>query len=726
MKKIMDSDRSFNSRGSTLAVILVVTIALGFVIASTFSYTLTEARLNRSDLLANEARLATESVLEHGIGQLRRRFDATHQLTPEELIPSSATGLKVESEFVHFLINQGGTRVVAPSSSSWANHQAFIDESTVLGAVVLNQGNPVTVEIDPNDPLPDESTSDSALSTRVREVRVYAKAKVADDQWGEREAYARKTFQVLDESLFQYAVYFADDLELWPGANMNIGEGGPIYGGNIYLGVESGSKLSVHSRLLTPGIFKAGGHPGSHRPTNIPQGEIQLRDMAAGDDSSDYLKDLKSANPAGTHLQTGVPDFRTLALQAFNHGLRTREHGVEPQAPVGLEPLRQLTSEGANLNPGHHLIAPKRDESFYDARIEADSTEREIYKTIEESKWATKSALTLELTDHSSENPQVILRNQDGNVVSFDDVNFEPFWDIEKFQEDSNGVTSGLYDFRQSGGNANSPSGRINLVRLDMEKMKLWVEDPAVSIPWNGGVYVKMPEVSDPGRDDYVIPARSDWAVQIHNAAVLPNRRAVDLEAARGLTLATNSALYVHGDFNAPNGGGTRTLPENSSTFGDPGHEAPAALIADAVTILSNNWTNQNSKSSKDSHRVASDTVVSAAIISGNVLSNGTFSGNTKYSGGVENFPRFLEKWSNKKLTYRGSMINLYRSESHKERWGHSDVYDAPTRDWGFNQGFRTYTPPLDPGTRIFRQINFVELTRERFVSETQNLYNPD
>ena len=33
------------------------------------------------------------------------------------------------------------------------------------------------------------------------------------------------------------------------------------------------------------------------------------------------------------------------------------------------------------------------------------------------------------------------------------------------------------------------------------------------------------------------------------------------------------------------------------------------------------------------------------------------------YSGGVENFPRFLEDWSGKTFTYYGSMLELYNSQ---------------------------------------------------------------
>ena len=70
--------------------------------------------------------------------------------------------------------------------------------------------------------------------------------------------------------------------------------------------------------------------------------------------------------------------------------------------------------------------------------------------------------------------------------------------------------------------------------------------------------------------------------------------------------------------------------------------------------ILSNSWSDTNSANS-----TASNTTVNTAIIAGIVPS-----GNGYYSGGAENFPRFLENWGGKTLTYYGSMIEkLYKSE---------------------------------------------------------------
>src|SRR6185436_10995830 len=83
----------------------------------------------------------------------------------------------------------------------------------------------------------------------------------------------------------------------------------------------------------------------------------------------------------------------------------------------------------------------------------------------------------------------------------------------------------------------------------------------------------------------------------------------------------------------------------------------PAAVLADAVTILSTAWDDLNSAKVLGS-RNAGDTTVNVAIQAGIVPT-----GNGYYSGGVENFPRFLESWSGRTFTYNGSMVVMYPSK---------------------------------------------------------------
>jgi hypothetical protein len=160
-----------------------------------------------------------------------------------------------------------------------------------------------------------------------------------------------------------------------------------------------------------------------------------------------------------------------------------------------------------------------------------------------------------------------------------------------------------------------------------------------------------------------------------------------------GLTVASQNPVYVQGDFNT---GGT---PPSDWILSDPttpqvsGYtRAPTSILADAVNILSNSWNDATSFGGTSS-RIATNTTVNAAIVSG-IVPTAPVGGDGSYSGGAENFPRFLEDWSLAKLTYYGSMVELYQSKQSIGEWGKANVYVPPTRQWYFDTNFRTTTPP--------------------------------
>ena len=134
----------------------------------------------------------------------------------------------------------------------------------------------------------------------------------------------------------------------------------------------------------------------------------------------------------------------------------------------------------------------------------------------------------------------------------------------------------------------------------------------------------------------------------------------------------------------------------NTSVGNTTTYTKPAALIGDAITILSSAWNDANA-SQPIASRVAGNTTVNAALLGGIVP---TTVG--AYSGGVENFTRFLEDWSGKFLTYNGSMVVMYPSVTATAPWGGADVYSPPARLWAFDQNFLDVAklPPSTPTAR--------------------------
>lgn len=178
--------------------------------------------------------------------------------------------------------------------------------------------------------------------------------------------------------------------------------------------------------------------------------------------------------------------------------------------------------------------------------------------------------------------------------------------------------------------------------------------------------------------------AGTEPGVRLINGATLPPL---------GLTVATPVPLYVQGHYNASGAsvGGNNTA-----------NTKPAALVADSINVLSGRWNDANSTKSLSS-RVAANTTVNAALLAGIVET-----GNGYYSGGVENFPRFLEDWSGRTFTYNGSMIVLYRSQFATGPWRGTgstyNIYNPPSRNWFFDTNFLdpTKLPPLCPSVRAF------------------------
>ncbi|HKS37124.1 MAG TPA: hypothetical protein VJW76_08045 [Verrucomicrobiae bacterium] len=164
-----------------------------------------------------------------------------------------------------------------------------------------------------------------------------------------------------------------------------------------------------------------------------------------------------------------------------------------------------------------------------------------------------------------------------------------------------------------------------------------------------------------------------------------------------GLTVATRQPIYVKGHFNAPSPGSADT----SAT-------RPASLVGDAITVLSEAWADANSNK-PFSQRMAAPTTVNAAFLAG-IVKTTTSSGVRKYSGGVENFPRFLEDWTDRTFTYNGSLVVMYESQFATSFWpgtgGGPGVYDPPVRKWAFDRNFLDYNrlPPETPQVqKLFR-----------------------
>lgn len=211
--------------------------------------------------------------------------------------------------------------------------------------------------------------------------------------------------------------------------------------------------------------------------------------------------------------------------------------------------------------------------------------------------------------------------------------------------------------------------------------------------------------------------------VRLINGTTLPGiYDAGKPDQTKGFTVASENGVYVQGNYNAtgvtlPGGSlpapSQNYLPQNTLTH------IPAAVVSDAVTILSNNW--DDAKSFRfpftQADRLATATQVRFAMLTGDAITGNT--SNTynpsqfgQLNGGIHNFKRYLERWSDRRLNYAGSLINLFTSRNNNGFWKCCNaVYNPPIRDWTFDT---TFLDPnrLPPGTPYIYSMTFTGFQR--------------
>src|SRR5207237_3038776 len=104
--------------------------------------------------------------------------------------------------------------------------------------------------------------------------------------------------------------------------------------------------------------------------------------------------------------------------------------------------------------------------------------------------------------------------------------------------------------------------------------------------------------------------------VRLINASTLPViYDSTTTNNTKGFTFASENGVYVWGNYNATGAtvsGGTSVTPASNYTPYNTSLHIPAAIIGDAVTILSNNWNDGEGFALPNSpnSRAASDTQV--------------------------------------------------------------------------------------------------------------------
>jgi hypothetical protein len=226
-------------------------------------------------------------------------------------------------------------------------------------------------------------------------------------------------------------------------------------------------------------------------------------------------------------------------------------------------------------------------------------------------------------------------------------------------------------------------------------------------------------------------------AVRLFNGEDLQITGATNkLSTYKGITVATENMLYIWGSYNTT---GINLIPAGGATLAAnyTGDQIPSSIVADAIFPLSKTWFDASaaiypdnltkripdlvlSGGSVQAAVLGNETAVRSAVIAGTNMSalTGTpdaeIGADSRLSGGVHNFPRFLEGWveGTRRWNYIGSLVPMYYSTQALSPWQYPAgtglparvIYGAPVRNWAFDDSFRDPTR-LPPGTPLFQYI---------------------
>lgn len=711
---------------------IIFSSVLAIVLASMLKWMMTEVSMNRRALLRLEARNAAESIAEYGFCQIRYRMENSATFLANAFTPSGATPLTL------------------PSSSLFSGMHVDTSANALVAGLlsnVVSSGSSTLYYIDASDP---NNTNDPLKGKWVfrRDVPVYAKTTVTVQNGPPITAYVREKISVRGAPLFAHAIFYNMDMELAPGSTMNIY--GPVHAnGDIYVSSQ-GTAVNFYNTVTTTGnIYHAWKSylATAQGQTNGTTGEalnmtsdVTLKNRLNAQvsmDASGTWKDstmgvsttVKTTNSSGGYasqaaytaaLVAGVAAnlnaFKTHSSTTWNGNLQTSANGVQNYTPVAIgryvEDTTPADGTDQSVNTGRLLIEPP-----------TASTSPQYSAEVEAQKYSNQAGIYIQVVPASGLIPAIITVRTGGpsgtlavtvpaNLISY-----------SKYAESTSGgtttVTGGIYDQRRGAGQ--------DLVEFDMAKLKDAVaqmqlaagsRDATKAISslepnqWTGIVYVNVTSTPTTNLDGSTVAAAGGANVGVR--LINGNSAVPTYGTAEGFTFATNAPVYIKGHFNDP---GTGTLSASTSRSG----ETPAAIAADAVTILSPGYSDATSKRTVRPDASA-NVAIAAAILTGITPTNKD--GSARMSGGAHNLVRFLEDWSgpSKSLYIRGSLVSLFESRIAKEPWK-IDYYSAPVRNWGFNDLFQNGRyPPGTPRVISYRRTDYSDMTKAEYDAAISGL----
>lgn len=389
-----------STRGSALAVALLFTMVCALLAFSVLQWSGTERRLNARGALWLGARNATEGVAEYGFSQMRNDFET--KSTPGIYKPGTANALNLPDPSVF-----AGTRVITGALSNSNPHGMEL-----IAGPVTQINNGAVYFVDPNDY---NNQFDPLKGKWVfrQDVVVIARASVQPPSGAPITHYVTETISIRGAPLYAHAIFYAGDLEIAPGPQMDIY--GPVHtNGSMFISSQGNAGgLNFHGPVTAAGaIFHAwksstasaqgsGSEALGQTPVTFVNASGTQVNMNAGTTSSPVWKDSTMgadsgvsggvpANPTATPATaaTGLfalltstvnSSFRQYAKSTWGGNVMTGTCGILPYNPVSFNQV--IDAAGDHPDPSVLIDPPNTpatSDTYYSPKMEVEAQKRSV------------------------------------------------------------------------------------------------------------------------------------------------------------------------------------------------------------------------------------------------------------------------------------------------------------------------------------------------------------
>lgn len=449
--------------------------------------------------------------------------------------------------------------------------------------------------------------------------------------------------------IFQFAVFYTDDLEINPGPDMTLG--GRVHtNGDMYLNCGGTLRMNTNYVHAIGSIYR-----NRKDDLSISQGTVNVRKWVVNPFDTAEPSSYVTMNSQSQMTSALGRDPGTGYDSDFVERVDTNGDGdcddsgewwdfVTGAWKMWQEPSGYASGTGHTVQTGAHGLTQAAVPHIGSIKMfEASSGGAYAFN-------AALNRYQFVGAGNGTHDKGFYHQNADLSVITYADGSIKAYNNAGT--DITTSISSALssrtmYDARQANGGA----GNVALTQIDLAQLAAIGAWPA-----NGLIYAASYGAGT---------GTAAKGVRLVNGSTLPNK----------LTVVSENSVYIKGNFN---------------TVAKKG----AAVIADAVNLLSNAWN--DSKTSSSALPSATATTYNVALITGNTETQV----DGQYNGGLENLPRFHEKWVGVNCTITGSFVNAWRSQYATGNWViGGKYYQAPNRIWNYDSRFNNVgnLPPFTP-----------------------------